>query len=249
VTLDGKVVGINGRIATRYMNRVNSGVGYAIPSNQIKNFLPGMMKSAPGGAIFHGMVGGLAVESRNTMGQGARVQAVRPATTAEKAGLRTGDLIVGVNGTRVFNRERYLAAVGNWPQGAEVSLRVERDGEARDVKLILDKFSPMEGFGLSMPERPAPVRPKGSAYLGVYVEETKDGLKVGDVTPDSPADAAGLRKGDLLLKISNRKLTDRNELNSRVWRLRPGSRVIFTVLREGMETSVEVVLGPHPDDS
>jgi serine protease Do len=248
VTLDGKVVGINGRIATRYMNRVNSGVGYAIPSNQIRNFLPGMMKSGAGGSIFHGMIGGLVVESRNTMGSGARVQGVKPGTSAEKAGFKTGDLIVGVNGTKVFNRERYLAAIGNWPQGTEVTVRVEREGEGRDLKVALDKFSPMEGFGLVMPERPAPVRPKGSAYLGAYIEETKDGLRVGDITPDSPADAAGLRKGDVLLRISNRKLTDRNELNSRVWRLRPGARVIFTVLRDGKETSVEVVLGAHPDD-
>jgi len=49
VTLDGRLVGINGRIATRYMNRVNSGVGFAIAANQVKRFLPEMMEGGLGG--------------------------------------------------------------------------------------------------------------------------------------------------------------------------------------------------------
>src|SRR6185295_11714230 len=111
VTLDGKLVGINGRIATRYMNRVNSGVGYAIPSNQIKNFLPRMMKGGESGKIFHGMISGLLLAEQNTQGEGAKVTGVRSGSSADAAGLKKGDLIVGVNGYSIFNRERYLGVI------------------------------------------------------------------------------------------------------------------------------------------
>jgi S1-C subfamily serine protease len=210
-----------------------------------------MLKGGTAKAIYHGYVAGLTLEDRNTMGAGARVAAVRAGSTAEKAGFRRGDLVVRVNGTKVFNRERYFAAVGNWPEGSEIAVRVDREGEAEELKVVLDpmnKTTILEAFGAPMPARPSPVRPPGSGYLGAYIEESKDGLKVGDVTPDSPADAAGLQKGDVLLRINNRKLADRNELNARVWQRRPGDRVTFTILRDGKETALEIVLGKHPDD-
>ncbi|HYF00941.1 MAG TPA: PDZ domain-containing protein, partial [Planctomycetota bacterium] len=248
VTLDGRVVGINGRIATRYMNRVNSGVGYAIPSNQIRRFLPAMMKGGEGGKIYHGMVAGLTLFDGNTDGQGARVQAVRAGSTADRAGFLRNDLVVRVNGYDIPSRERFRAALGNYPEGSEVVFKVKRDGETRELKAVLDRFSPFEGLGLPIPQKAAPTRPKGSGYLGVYVEETPDGLRVDEVLADSPADRADLRKGDLLLKAGGYKLADRAALNERVWKRRPGDRVPFVVKRDGQETTIEVVLGPHPDD-
>src|SRR4029453_12127126 len=55
LTLDGKVVGINGKIETRFDTGVNTGVGYAIPVSQILRFLE-PMKHAGGGIVRHGMV-------------------------------------------------------------------------------------------------------------------------------------------------------------------------------------------------
>src|SRR6185436_8208745 len=105
VTLEGKLVGINGRIATRYMNRVNSGVGYAIPSNQIRNFLPEMRSGGTEGKAYHGQIAGLAITTSPTDGQGARVAAVTSRSTAQKAGFQTGDMIVKVDKAKIFNRE------------------------------------------------------------------------------------------------------------------------------------------------
>jgi len=248
VTLEGKLVGINGRIATRYMNRVNSGVGYAIPSNQIRNFLPGMKKGGEKAKIFHGMVGGLQIAEQNTQGEGAKVVAVRSESTAEVAGFRKGDLLVKVNDYPVFNRERYLGAIGTYPERTEVTVRVKRGDETKDLKVELDRYTPMEGLGFGMPQRPAPVRPKGSGYLGAYVEETKDGVKVMDIRPASPADEAGLQNGDVILTINDRKIASRDELLQRLWQRKPGARVRFTVKRDGQELEIEAVLGRNPDD-
>lgn len=248
VTLDGRLVGINGRIATRYMNRVNSGVGYAIPSNQIRNFLPGMMKGGERGKIYHGMVGGLQIAEQNTQGEGARVVGVRTDSTADGAGFRKGDLIVRVNQYPVFNRERYLGAIGIFPEKTDVTIRVKRDDATADLKVELERYTPMEGLGFGAPSRPAPVRPKGSGYLGAYVEETKDGVKVMDVRPASPADEAGLQIGDVILAVNDRKIGSRDDLLQRLWQRKPGARVRFSLKRDGQELEIEAVLGRNPDD-
>lgn len=248
VTLDGRLVGINGRIATRYMNRVNSGVGYSIPSNQIRNFLPKMMKGGEAGKIHHGMVAGLQLLDQNTQGAGAKVSAVRSGSTADAAGFKKGDLIVAVNGYPVFNRERYLGVIGTVPEKTEVTIRVKRDDEASDLKVELDRYTPMEGLGFGLPQKPAPVRPKGSGYLGAYVEETKDGVKVMDVRPASPADEAGLQNGDVILSVNDRKVASRDELLQRLWQKKPGAKIKLTVKRGAEELEVEAVLGRNPDD-
>ena len=248
VTLDGKVVGINGRIATRYMNRVNSGVGYAIPSNQIKNFLPGMMKGGQSGKIDHGMIGGLQLQDGNTQGQGAKVTAVRAGSTADTAGIRREDLIVEVNGYPVLNRERYLGVIGTYPEKTEVKLKIKRGDETVALKAALDRFNQIEGLGFQMPSRPEPARPKGSGYLGVYVEEDSGAVVVKDVTPDSPADRGGLKAGDAILRVEGRRVQGRIELNTRIWQRKPGDTVKILVRRDGAEQTLEVKLGKHPQD-
>jgi S1-C subfamily serine protease len=247
VTLDGKLVGINGRIATRYMNRVNSGVGYAIPSNQIRNFLPGMKRGGESGKIHHGMVAGLQLVDQNTQGEGAKVSAIRSGTTAETAGFRKNDFIVAVNGYPVFNRERYLGVIGTYPEGTEVTVRVKRAGETVDLKVELDRYNAMEGLGFGLPQRQL-TRPKGSGYLGAYVEDTKDGVKVMDVRPDGPADKAGLQGGDVVLSINDRKVASREELLQRLYQRKPNARVRLLVKRGSEEVQIEAILGVHPDD-
>lgn len=248
VTLDGKLVGINGRIATRYENRVNSGVGYAIPSNQIKNFLPGMMSGGEKGKIHHGMISGLQLSELNTQGEGAKLVDVGPGTTAARAGLRKGDLIVRVNQYPVFNRERYLGAIGTYPEGTEVTVRVKREDGTTDLKVLLDRYDIREGLGLAQRQPLLPSRPRGSGYLGAYVEETKDGLKVMDVRPASPADDAGLQTGDVILAINDAKIGGRDEMLQRLYKRRPGQKIRLTIKREGQELQLEAVLGRHPDD-
>lgn len=237
VTLDGRLVGINGRIATRYFNRVNSGVGYAIPSNQIRNFLPQMMKGGQDKRIFHGRVYGLSLYEGNTEGKGALVTGVATGSTAHLSGFRRGDLIRKVNDYPVPNGWRAKGVLGTYPAGTEVSLHVLRDETPHEIKVVLDKAS--ERGGAEEPQR-------ARAYLGVTVEEKDGGVVVTAVRPASPADDAGLQVGDVVLKVDGRDVKVTGDVTARVASKRPGDPLKLRVKRGEAEMEIEAKLGRRP---
>jgi S1-C subfamily serine protease len=229
------------------MNRVNSGVGYAIPSNQIKAFLPEMKKGGDKGKIFHGMLPGLALDP-SPPGAGVRVLGVRADSAADNAGIRKNDMIVEVNGYRVFNRERFLGVTGACPMGTEISIKVQRGDETVELKGKLEKYNRAEILATAIPPRAQGTRPKGSGYLGTAIDEATVGVKVTYVAPGSPADDADLKENDVLLKLNGRKIADRDDFFARIWLKKPGDTIKLVVQRGDKQLDVEVVLAVHPDD-
>ena len=76
---------------------------------------------------------------------------------------------------------------------------------------------------------------KGSGYLGIATEPSKDGLKVTKVGDESPAQKAGIRSGDLLIKLNDTALQSREDLQAILKELSAGDEVRFEI-RRGSET-------------
>ncbi len=151
-TLEGKVVGINGRIAMRFMNRVNTGVGYAIPSNQIKRYMEHFKK---GGRVWHGFIQGLVIaeagtpgyENAGEYGDGVLVLGVEQDTPASRGGFQSGDMITEIAGYRIFNTNRMHGVLGTFPQTETVSVKVKRGTETKELKVWIgdwNKFGPKD---------------------------------------------------------------------------------------------------------
>lgn len=222
LTLDGKVVGINGKIETRFAIGINSGVGYAVPSNQIRRFLE-PLKKAEGGNVLHGVLAGLHVEERAQGGGGIGVAKVEPGSSAESAGLRVGDLIAAIEGYPVPTRNRFRGIVHGYPVGWELSIRVLRGGETLEVRQA--------------------VEPPGAAFLGVEVADVPDaGVVVDRVIPGSPAAEAGLREGDALRVANGLVLRDVQSLARLLRGLRPGDILQLVIVREGSLVAIQVPL-------
>ena len=137
ITMEGKIVGINGRIEVRrFMNRVNTGIGYAIPANQIRAFLPALKR---GGPVGHGQVSGLGMSNAPVDGGGAEIRVVEPGTSARFAGFEVGDIGLRAGGRAVWNRHRLHGIVGTYPAHTRVEFVVRRSGAsdepAREVRL------------------------------------------------------------------------------------------------------------------
>jgi putative serine protease PepD len=127
------VIGVNAQIATAG-NRGNVGIGFAVPSNTVRDVVPRLSR---GERIVRPYLGVTTAPAS----QGAAIQAVMPGGPAEREGLRAGDVIVGIDGHPVDEPEDVSDAVARHRPGDEIDVEVMRDGERRTIRVKLDKRS------------------------------------------------------------------------------------------------------------
>jgi S1-C subfamily serine protease len=126
----GRVIGVNSQIRTGGGN-ANSGVGFAVPVDEIKRSLPALEKGEDPERAFLGVTSGPAAEG------GAQVGGVISDGPAAKGGLRQGDVIVEINGQPVQDPDDVSAVVNSRRPGDEVRVVVERGGERRTLTVTL----------------------------------------------------------------------------------------------------------------
>ncbi len=226
ITFDGKLVGINGRIAVRFGTRANTGVGYAIPTNQIRAFLPDLRA---GGTVSHGRIQGLRLTDFD--GDGAKVRGVSPGSAADLAGLESGDVIVEADGRPVFSPHRFNGIVGTLPAGSSLRIKAKRDGRLFDA-------------AMDLASRDRKIITKG-AFLGV-VMSPGDVVELEEVVPSSPAQRAGLQTGDVLRLIDGQRIRSSRTVISVVGKKKPGESITLSVLRGETNLEFEVELAKRP---
>ncbi|MCB1301359.1 MAG: PDZ domain-containing protein, partial [Tetrasphaera sp.] len=138
VNADGQLVGINSSIATAGSNSGNIGIGFAIPVNEAKAIADQLIEK---GSATHAYLG---VSLRDGEGKdgtatraGALVAQVSPGTPAATAGLKDGDLIIGIKGVGVESMDSLIAHIRAEKVGNTVTLKVLRNGAAQDISVTL----------------------------------------------------------------------------------------------------------------
>ena len=189
VTMAGEVVGINGQISTRYGLRSNTGLGFAISARQVALWLP-LLEKAEGGEVKHARLTGVVFESRDrVMPESVVVKDVAEGSPAATAGFRAGDAIVAIDGAAVANGYRLAGLLGIYPEGHEAAFRVRRGDGEETLRAVL---TPLErcrtGIDLE--------RPRGGEFRPI----------VKAVDAGSPANAAGLKAGDMIVAFAGRRL-------------------------------------------
>jgi serine protease Do len=102
-----------------------------------------------------------------------------------------------------------------------------------------DRLASGEVWGGRLPtDERGQVRP----YLGMFVDGRGDGLRVTQVSPNTPADRAGIREGDVIVKFAGTGISSRKELIDELWRTRPGQRLEMEVQRGEETLKVRVVV-------
>jgi putative serine protease PepD len=129
----GQVIGIADQVATNGSSDSNSGVGFAVPIDLVKSELS---KLEAGERVSHAYLGVSTSTAAGTTA-GALVQSVASGSPADQAGLRSGDIVTALGGTRVEGSNDLVAAVAAHEPGDRVTLKVTRGSESRELSITL----------------------------------------------------------------------------------------------------------------
>jgi serine protease Do len=259
LNLRGEVIGINTAIYTDARQQGNIGIGFAIPSNTVRELLPQLRT----GKITRGRigvsVGSIAREAVDEFGlkdrKGAVVQSVSPDSAASKAGLEPGDVIIGWGGKPVTSRDELVRMVVGTKPGTTVPVRVVRDRMERTISVTVDELdleaesnSARAGNGRE-PDGPAQ---ETSSGFGITLQnitpdiarrlrlEGRRGAVVTDIEQGSPAARAGLQPGDVIVRVGRQPVETAAEAQRELARITSGGTAFLRVIRGGQETFVTV---------
>jgi serine protease Do len=245
LNLRGEVVGINTAIFSQTGG--NIGIGFAIPTNSVRDLLPQLRDK---GRVVRGYLGTtvqkITPEIADSLGlkqrDGALVADVVQGGPAEKAGLKAGDVIVEFDKKEIKDSSDLPAAVARVAPGTSVQLKVARDGKQISLPITVGELKDNEvaapagqegELGLAV----QPLTPEMAQSLGL---ERAEGLVVASVKPGSAADEAGLRSGDVITQVNRRPVKNLADYNREISRSEKGKSVLFLVRRG--ESSVFLAL-------
>lgn len=192
---------------------------------------------------------------------GASVEEVTEGTPAEKAGLKEGDIITAFDGKPVADGEDLYQKIRKSEPEKKVPVEILRRGERQTLNVLLAERSDVSSGiwgGLPERERMRVFRFNArSGFLGVSTERlsrgTKDSLKieggarVAAVTPQSPADKAGLKEGDILVAVDGQKIFTPEDLSEIIGDKEPGGKVEIEYLRKGAKRTAHAELTGRSD--
>jgi serine protease Do len=267
LNLRGEVIGINTAIATTGLSQGNMGVGFAIPSNSVRELLPQLRS----GKITRGRIGvGVGIIDRDALDElglkertGALVTTVTDDAAADKAGIEIGDVILAFNGQPVKNSSDLVRMVTATKPGTTVPVRILRDKQERTLNLTVDELdleaesgARPDGRGGRAPE-PAPTTTTG---FGMTIDNLSpevarrlrldDGVRgavITDVEQESAAARYGLRPGDVIVRVGSVRITTAAEAQRELARVPAGGTALMRVIRMINNTPTELFLTPKKD--
>jgi serine protease Do len=211
INAHGEVIGINTFLISQTGGF--SGMGFAIPTQIVRPTVDALMKY---GKVNHGYIGiGISDVTPDeakffhlTNASGAVVTQVEPDSPGAKAGLKVGDVITELNEKAVSDAGELQVEVGEKQPGTAIHLKVLRDGNAVDVPVTLESMGKSDHengsaesdhgkprWGLSLGDLTPDVRQQLQATDDVH------GAVIEQVTPGSPADNAGLQRGEVITEV------------------------------------------------
>ncbi|HXX69820.1 MAG TPA: Do family serine endopeptidase [Polyangiaceae bacterium] len=226
--LRGQVVGINTAI-----NPQGKGIGFAIPIDAVKDILPQLLAT---GHVSRGRIGvviqGMDEELAKAVGldrpRGALVEEVEPGSPAEKAAIKSGDVILAVDGQDVAHSEDLPRVVARRAPGTRVRLTVLHDRQRRDVDISLASLKDEGAHDSQSSPNASPGEPSG---LGIGVGDENGQVVVESVLPDGPGDGK-LRPGDVIEEVDHHPVTSADDLATRV-RSAPANQPLLLRVKRG----------------
>ena len=172
---------------------------------------------------------------------GAVISQVEPDSPGAKAGLKVGDVITGVNGHQVSDAGHLQVMISQERPGSKVSLEVMRDGKTMTIPVTVDA-----AHGRDSDSNGDATREHGRARWGIGLQNVTPemreqlqvpsevhGVVITDVQPGSPADNAGLARGDVIVEVNRHKVENAAEVKRELDNTAPGQDTLVLVWSNG----------------
>ncbi|BCD63025.1 serine protease Do [Nitratiruptor sp. YY08-26] len=209
----GALIGINSAIITR--SGGNNGIGFAIPSNMMKEVVKKLVEK---GKIERGYLGVIIEDLKGDLKDvykhkyGAVIVDVTKDSAADKAGLKRGDLIIEVEGKKIEDANELKTIIGSYPPGKEITIKYERNKRVHTAKVKLGK-RPGGETEATQSLKGLEVQTLDDNLRRMYnIPENVKGVFVTNVKPDSAAEKAGIKPGDVIIGIEDIEITNVEDL-------------------------------------
>jgi serine protease Do len=199
---------------------------------------------------------------------GVEVTRIAPDSPAEKAGIKTGDVVTQYNGQRVEGMDQFSRMVRETPAGRDVKIGIVRNGAPQTITVRIVSRPAIAGQLIPSPvQQPSEFRfpdmPQSrmtwrSTMLGIDAEAldgqlaeffgVKEGVLVRAVNKGSAADKAGIKAGDVIVRVDDAKVATPADISARLRALR-GRPVSVVVIRDRKEINVMLSLIYRPERS
>ncbi len=241
----GELIGINTFLISS--SGSFSGMGFAIPTQIVEPTVETLIRD---GKVEHGFMGiqisDVTPDNAKFFdmkkAEGALISDVQPDAPGAKAGLRTGDVVIELDGKPVTDAGELQMMVGQKRPGETIHLQVMRDSKPTTVAVTLGEFGGSKGSELANSEHG-----KGRWGLGLadltpdtrsqlQVEGSVHGAIVENVQPGSPADNAGLQRGDVIMEVNRHPVKTASDVVSALSNVPGGQDALVLVWSQGGST-------------
>src|SRR6202162_597912 len=247
----GELIGINTFLISS--SGSFSGMGFAIPAQIVQPTVETLIRD---GKVTHAYIGIQIADVtpdnakffQMNKAEGALVSQVEPDTPGAKAGLRTGDVITELDGKPVTDAGQLQMTVGQKRPGDTIHLQVMRDSKPTSVTVKLEALGGGRGtetaggehgkgrWGLSLGDLTPDVRNELRGQEQAQGQGPVHGAIVEDVQPGSPADNAGLQRGDVIMEVNRHSVKSASEVAQALSGVASGQDALVLVWSNGGST-------------
>ena len=228
---NGDLIGINSQIIGG-LSGGNIGIGFAIPSNMVRSVMDQLVKT---GTVRRGQLGITVGRVDSDMAQslgmsetkGIIVNSIVPASAAERAGIRQGDVIIALNGSPVNESNAFRNQIASMAPGTQVTLTLLRDNREQKITATLGEVK----ANTARNEEEESTRPGSTnqGKLGLTVmpltaeiaselnlRAGTQGVVIETVDPAGPAAEAGLQREDVIQEVNRQPIRSVDDLRSAI---------------------------------
>ncbi|HLA68380.1 MAG TPA: PDZ domain-containing protein [Bacteroidota bacterium] len=191
---------------------------------------------------------------------GAYVSEVVEDSPADSAGIKEGDVITEFNGRMIYDASDLSKAVGRTKPGTKATVVLMRKGEKKNLAVVIQKQPRRRGFATFFGQAPrVAIFHSAGRMLGLTLMELNEqlaeyfgarkdqGVLVQEVEKGSTGEKAGVKAGDVLMRIGTRSIEDLNDVSRAIDKYDEGEKVEIEVLRKGAKKTMTVEI-EEPED-